>query len=118
MDSTNVTTLPGTGETTHQNDDQGVLQNTPELREKIADAVRRLKKIKVDRELLSADKRSILENLVADGVSRKAIERAVKDAELDEDKLERQDFYYTLTRQVMGKPVQGELFEPGAAVTH
>lgn len=110
--ATAASEVPGTGETTSQSDDQGVFVDTPAKRKKIIAASKVLKRIQQEREELSAEKRSTLEKLVADGVSRKAIERAVKDCELDSEKLERQDFHYTMTRAALGKPIQGQLF-PG-----
>lgn len=107
--ATPASEVPGTGETTHQDDDQGVLVDTPKKRKQIIAAARVLQRIAQDREELTAEKRSTLESLVADGVSRKAIERAVKDCDLDAEKLERQDFHYTMTRAALGKPIQGQL---------
>lgn len=108
--------VPGTGETTRHDDDQGVLVDSPAMRKKIKAAAQVLKRIAGEREELVAEKHSTLESLVADGVSRKAIERAVKDCDLDEDKLERQDFHYTMTRAALGKPIQGQL--PFDGTTH
>ena len=93
-----------------QRDDQGVLVDSPAIRKQIVVAAKVLKRIGEDREGLSAEKRSVLENLVADGKARKAIERAVKDVEMDCEKLERQDFWYTMARAALGKPLQGQLF--------
>lgn len=105
-----VSEAPGTGETTRQDDDQGVLIDTPEKRKNLVAAARTLVRIEQDRGELSAEKRSVLESLVADGVSRKAIERAVKDCDKGQEKLERLDFYYSMTRSALGKPIQGQLF--------
>jgi chromosome segregation ATPase len=91
-------------------EEEGVLEMTPTLKKQIQAAARRLLEIKEERNELTAEKRSLLEKLVADKVSREAIERAVKDAERDPDKLERQDFWYTHTRAALGKPIQRELF--------
>ncbi len=114
--ATAASEVPGTGETTPQSDDQGVLVDSLDKRKKIKAAAKVLKRIATEREELSAEKRSTLESLVADGVSRKAIERAVKDCDLDEEKLERQDFHYTMTRAALGKPIQGQL--PFEVTTH
>lgn len=87
-----------------------ILEDTKEKRAKLAKAAKRLKDIAAEREHLTADKRAILEELTADGISKKAIERAVKDCDLEPEKLERQDFWYEMTRRALGKPVQLDAF--------
>jgi hypothetical protein len=102
--------VQGTGDTTSQNDDQGVLTDTPAKRKEIVAAAKRLKEIAAERERLTADRRAVMENLVADKVSRDAIDQAVKECDMDEEKLERHDFTHAMARSALGKPVQGQLF--------
>ena len=102
--------LEGTGETTAQDDAQGVFNVTPKLRKKIEAAAKRLEEIGQKRAVLSAEKRATLESLVADKVSRDTIERAVKDVKKDPAKLAMQDTVYEVVREILGHPIQGALF--------
>lgn len=90
--------------------------NMTEKMKKLQNAVSELKGLKEERSQLNADIQAIRERFAALGVPKAAADMAIRYSEWDVEKRQGFDVAYALMREVIGLPVQGDLFKAASSL--
>lgn len=84
--------------------------NLTELKKIIANAIKKVGDLKLDRADVNAEIQSVRTNLVTHGIPKKAFDMALSYINMDPDDREGFDVAYALVREAGGLPMQEDLF--------
>lgn len=83
--------------------------NITALKREIKKAVDRIESLKADRTSTNADIQTIMEELKAKGISREAVNAALRYQSWDEAQRRSFDIAYEIVREALGLPKQGDI---------
>lgn len=96
---------------TPPDDDPGMIENSPELRQFIAQCVSNVNALDVEGSGVNESKASIYATLKERGIPKKAFNLAREVAGMSTKNQEAFDIAYAICRQASNRPMQAELFE-------